>query len=115
MFLVLLIKPVNPARRDGSNEGVRVWGNLVMQLELYRTHVGTYPPSLENLVHRPTDPASAEKWRGPYIIDLGGFYDAWGRQLRYVRKGTGNSDRYALWGLGRDGIDGTRDDIHISG
>lgn len=84
------------------------------QLELYRMHVGDFPPSLAALFDRDAaeDP---EKWYGPYTPDLNPPIDAWGRPFLYQRLSKDGKHGYWLVGAGPDGWIGTADDQVISG
>jgi len=47
-------------------------------------------------------------WKGPYF-EYEDLWDSWGNELRYaVIEG-----EPVVWSVGRDGIDGTNDDIHV--
>ncbi len=85
-------------------------GNLATQLELYRMAMGNYPEELKYLTEKPSDDDD-NKWGGPYIKDSGSLKDAWGRELQYKFPGEYHEDSYDLWSLGKDGDDGTDDDI----
>lgn len=89
------------------------WGGPVgSALELYRTHIGTYPDDLKGLTEKPDDDEKAQKWAtGGYLQDAGQLKDAWGKELMYKFPGQFNQDRYDLWSVGPDGQDGTDDDI----
>lgn len=84
-------------------------------LDLYRAHMGTYPPSdeggLELLVEPPEEEEQAEKWAGPYIQKAEDLRDAWGNELFYEFPGEYNENSYDLYSAGPDGEEGTDDDI----
>lgn len=88
-------------------------GTLATQLEIFRTHMGRYPEELKELSEKPDDEAEAEKWAGPYITDPNSLKDAWGRELKYKgpEEAEFNKGKYDLYSLGKDGEDGTDDDI----
>ncbi len=76
---------------------------LLLALEIYRLHVGTYPPesiNLEGLISQPEIGNATERWRGPYIESAAVFVDPWGRRLRYTVNEQG---KYDLRSLGLDG------------
>jgi len=84
--------------------------SLSSAFALYNLHVGTYPTSLDDFVRAPAGEAAA-KWRGSYVEDLSRLSDAWGRRFEYKAPGLHNSQHYDLWSMGKDGEDGTDDDI----
>ena len=85
-------------------------GLLGMQLDIYRTHMGHYPTSLNDLTTRPSSDDQA-KWGGPYIKDNNSLMDPWGRPLRYRFPSQKDKEIYDLWSAGPDGVDDTDDDI----
>jgi len=83
-------------------------------LTTYRITVGDYPSSDEGLQALFTAPANkADRWRGPYVADGTKFpiVDPWGHPYLYRYPGTHNKSSYDLWSVGKDGTDGTEDDI----
>jgi len=85
-------------------------GQLAGQLEIYRLHMGKYPEELKQLVEKP-EGDDAGKWRGPYIQDVAKLKDPWGNELKFKCPGEVNTESYDLWSTGRDGQDGTDDDV----
>jgi general secretion pathway protein G len=84
-------------------------------LDTYRLDMSRYPKTDEGiaaLFEKPSDPAQATRWRGPYLkkrVDK----DPWGNS--YVYKAPGEKAEYELSSLGADGQEGgTGDgaDIH---
>ena len=80
----------------------------------YLGDVGSPPPNLEALVHKPDDvpewnPYTRIGWHGPYIDTLAGDYlhDAWGNEYIY------DPDRRIIKSKGPDGINNTDDDIIV--
>ncbi len=88
-------------------------GGLTSPLELFHQALGRYPEELKELFEKPEDEDEASKWTGPYIDDPTKLKDAWGRELQYLGndEAKANEGRYDLWSLGKDGEDGTDDDI----
>jgi general secretion pathway protein G len=84
-------------------------------LDLYRAHMGTYPPSeeggLELLHTAPEDEEKAEDWAGPYIKKAEDLRDAWGNELIYEFPGEYNENGYDLASPGPNGTAGDEDDI----
>jgi len=54
---------------------------------------------------------SQEVWRGPYVDSVHTLRDGWGQELLYKNPGIHNPQHYDLWSAGKDGEDGTDDDI----
>ena len=81
------------------------------QLELFRLEVGRYPGGLQELIEKPKKQQDAEKWKGPYLRGRDTLTDPWGNGLRYRHPGKHNPAKYDLWSTGRDGKDGTADDV----
>ena len=86
-------------------------GPIARALKFYKHDVGTFPDDLAVLCVRPSNAAQASKWLGPYLEDVQGLRDPWGRPYRYTYVGVHNKDAFDLWSVGADGIDGTADDI----
>jgi general secretion pathway protein G len=73
-------------------------------LKLYFKDNGCYPASGQALVELAND-----KMAGPYIAKIN--KDPWGRPFQYRYPGIHNPDSFDLWSIGKDGIEGTKDDI----
>lgn len=86
-------------------------------LDLYRTHVGTYPRSdqggLKLLLEAPSDEQLAKKWSGPYVKKAQDLLDPWGHDWIYEFPGRYHErdGGYDLSSAGPDGQEGTDDDI----
>jgi general secretion pathway protein G len=83
-------------------------------LTTYRITVGDYPSTEEGLQALFTAPSNkADRWRGPYVAEGTKFpiLDPWGHPYQYRYPGTHNKSSYDLWSIGKDGVDGTDDDI----
>jgi general secretion pathway protein G len=80
-------------------------------VETFRLDVGRYPTQQEGLaalVTKPTDPAIAGRWRGPYLDgDLP--VDPWKNPYQYAIPGA-NNQSFALYSLGADGKRGGEGD-----
>jgi Type II secretion system (T2SS), protein G len=115
LFLIALLWSnyisIKPNRRINSPIcGVSSCGPLPLQLDIYHTHMGHYPASLNDLTTTPTSDDQA-RWGEPYIKDNNSLMDPWGRPLRYRFPSTRDKEIYDLWSAGPDGIDDTDDDI----
>ncbi len=89
-----------------------VQSNIAVALDMFEVDNGLYPTTeqgLAALIEKPTTSAGSDKWNGPYL--KGGIpKDPWGRQYVYRCPGV-NSKDYDLCSVGRDGVEGTVDDI----
>lgn len=84
-------------------------------LKMYRVHMGHYPTDdeggLKALMEKPSDEDRAKKWAGPYIEKASDLKDEWGNDLIYKSPGQYNEQGFDLSSPGRDGQEGTEDDI----
>jgi type II secretion system protein G len=86
-------------------------GPIATALNLYRMDMGFYPKELKQLTEKP-EGDDAAKWKGPYLQDAGKLKDAWGNDLQYRFPGQFHGEQnFDLWSKGKDGQDGTEDDI----
>ena len=86
---------------------------LKQQLNVYSFDVGSPPTNeqgLAALVTCPSDLANPAKWGGPYLDVTATSQDPWGYEYQYAYPGK-NGEEFSIWSVGRDGIDGTDDDI----
>ncbi|MDD5422532.1 MAG: type II secretion system major pseudopilin GspG [Candidatus Omnitrophica bacterium] len=83
--------------------------NISMGLKLYELDNGSFPSTEEGVNALYEKPASATSWRGPYLEKKS--MDPWGNTYQYKCPGVHNSATYDLYSLGKDGQDGTADDV----
>lgn len=116
-MLVVLVVPnyhrhAEQARIDLARQLVAPNGTLAGQIELYRTRMGKYPDSLENLTSVPADPEERAKYgEEPFIKDSQSLKDPWGQELQYKYPGETSRDTFDLYSFGPDMKDGGDDDI----
>lgn len=79
------------------------------QLAMYRLNIGNYPSTSDGLDALLTPPASATGWRGPYLEKKP--LDPWQHPYQYRSPGTHNPSGFDLYSLGKDGLDGSGDEI----
>ncbi|MCF7854553.1 MAG: type II secretion system major pseudopilin GspG [Candidatus Pacebacteria bacterium] len=87
-------------------------GNIATALKLYELDNGTFPTTdqgLQALLEEPTSEPAPLDWRGPYLEKKP--VDPWGHRYEYRYPGTNNPNGYDLFSVGRDGVEGTDDDI----
>jgi len=78
-------------------------------INTYWLHMRQYPPTLQALVEPPAD-ADTTRWKGPYM-DKSIPLDPWGNEYKLQAPGTHNPATFDVWSSGKDGIDGTADDV----
>lgn len=109
--LVAMVMP----RLTGRGEQARasaakadIQANIATALKLYELDNGNFPSTEEGLNALLNKPASATNWNGPYLEKKP--IDPWGREYRHKSPGDHRSD-YDLYSLGKDGQEGTTDDV----
>ncbi len=111
VILVLLASLVGPRlfNQLGAAKGKAARAQIEMlgaALDTYRLDLSAYPTSEQGIAAlnvKPTEPAAAALWRGPYLkkpVDN----DPWGNP--YVYKSPGAHGDYDLVSLGADGKEG---------
>lgn len=86
-------------------------GPISSAIDTFHLEVGRYPKELSELTQKPDDEEDAKKWHGPYIKDASSLKDPWDHEFKYVAPGKVRETSYDLWSLGKDGQDGSDDDI----
>lgn len=86
---------------------------ISMGLENYFINAGRYPTTeqgLEALVEKPTKPPIPDRWH-PSLDEVP--LDPWKQPYKYAfpSKHAGSKKAYDIWSVGKDGQDGTADDI----
>lgn len=85
-----------------------IQANIATGLKLYELDNGSFPSTEEGLGALSAKPASAVNWNGPYLEKKP--VDPWGREYKYKSPGDHRSD-YDLFSTGKDGQEGTEDDV----
>jgi general secretion pathway protein G len=86
--------------------------NIASGLKLYELDNGNFPTTeqgIQALFLKPASQPVPLNWAGPYIERKP--LDPWGRPYRYKCPGAHNTMGYDLCSLGKDGQEGTADDI----
>lgn len=94
IVLVTLIFLVRTGFREKTDAGPQA---VIEMIESFKARTGAYPQTLDDLID-PTDPIEKKQ-----------ILDRWGRPLVYRPVGDG----YSLSSMGKDGRDGTEDDVQI--
>jgi len=93
-----VLKWVSGARSDSARIQIEALG---ASIDLYRLEVGSFPPTLEALVEKPS---GVDRWNGPYLKKKVIPKDPWGHS--YVYRYPGNNGSYDLVSLGADNSEG---------
>ncbi|MFH0763891.1 MAG: type II secretion system major pseudopilin GspG [Candidatus Omnitrophota bacterium] len=122
MIVVVIIAAIAAMivpRLSGRSEQARVAvaqadisSNISMALKLYELDNGNFPTTeqgLNALYTRPSSSPAPINWNGPYLETKP--VDPWGNPYQYKCPGAHNTMTYDLYSLGKDGSDGTADDI----
>jgi general secretion pathway protein G len=89
-----------------------ILSNIPLALDLYELDAETYPSTqqgLEALIEAPVSSPVPKNWNGPYLKKKP--VDPWGNDYRYASPGMHNLNGYDIYSIGRDGIEGSEDDI----
>lgn len=110
--LVAMVMP----RLTGRGEQARITAvkadiqtNIATALKLYELDNGNFPRTEEGLEALLNKPSSALNWNGPYLEKKP--FDSWGREYKYKSPGEHRPGDYDLYSLGKDGQEGTADDV----
>ncbi len=113
-ILAAMVVPRLAGRSDQAREAAArtdINANMAAALDLFEMDTGGYPTTeegLEALRRKPSDPATADKWRGPYLKKTP--KDPWGNPYVYRFPSSHEMD-YDLISLGKDGQEGGGDDV----
>lgn len=89
-----------------------ILADLRTDLERFRSDVGRYPQTLEDLTRRPSDPELSRGWRMQYREDVP--FDAWHQEFVYEKRDDkGSRYPYELYSWGKNGV-GSPEDEWIS-
>jgi len=85
---------------------------MATALKLYQLDNGNFPTTeqgLTALLTKPSTEPASSGWNGPYLEK--NPVDPWGNPYKYRCPGTSNRTTYDLCSVGRDGMEGTEDDV----
>jgi general secretion pathway protein G len=110
--VISFIAPGLPPGPDPSRNGIAKIqiSELESAIQAFREDTLRYPTTAEGLDALMHISGNLKGWNGPYVI-INVPPDAWGRPYHYCHPGVHNPDGYDLWSDGKDGIEGTKDDI----
>lgn len=110
-ILAALVIPKIAGKSEQARETAAmadIKGGIKSALDEYDVDMGTYPPSLQDLL---TAPRNSHNWHGPYFDPPTLPVDPWGNPYLYAYPGKHNATGYDLWSAGPDGKSGDQDDI----
>jgi general secretion pathway protein G len=116
VVIIGILAAIVVPKLTGRSEDARIGAaqadikSISTALSMYEGDNGRYPPSLEALLIRPTNP-EPPKWKGPYLDTREVPRDPWGHPYFYIYPSAGNPNNYDLFSAGPDGQPGTADDI----
>ncbi|MDJ0951177.1 MAG: type II secretion system major pseudopilin GspG [Alphaproteobacteria bacterium] len=96
-----VMKYVGRAKTDTARIEVQ---NISSALDLYVLDTGRYPTQEEGLVALVEQPASAQRWDGPYLKKREMLLDPWGNAYAY--RIPGQRGKFDLFSLGADATEG---------
>lgn len=104
--LAAMVAPSLIGRSDEAKDKIAQGdlASLDTALKLYRLDTGAYPTTEQGL-----ESLMSASGKGPYLERKP--LDPWGRKYQYRCPGTHRPSSYDLFSSGRDGKDGTSDDI----
>lgn len=117
VIIIGIIAAIAVPRMTGRTEKARIAAakqtitSLSAALDSFELSVGRFPSTeegLESLIEKPTSLTEEDQWDGPYMRQIP--LDPWNRPFVYRYPGEHSID-YDLVSLGRDGEEGTEDDI----
>lgn len=113
--LVGMVMPNLAGKSEQAKRSVAradIEANIATALELYEVDNGNFPATeqgLSALRSKPSSSPAPKNWNGPYLKKEA--KDPWANTYVYKSPGEHNSDSYDLSSKGKDGIEGTEDDI----
>lgn len=123
MIVVIIISALAAMvvpRLTGRTEQARVAiaegdinSNIATALKLYELDNGNYPTTeqgLNALLSKPSSAPAPISWTGPYLEKRP--IDPWKNEYKYKCPGAHNTAGYDLYSVGKDGVEGTADDVN---
>ena len=113
--LAAMIMPRLAGRSEQANKaraGAEISSNIGLALKLYELDNGNYPTTeqgLEALMTKSSVNPVPQNWQGPYLEKKP--IDPWGRPYQYKCPGVHSKTGFDLYSLGKDGQEGSEDDV----
>lgn len=106
-LMTIIISKLTGAQDNAMEDSARLAMQQMDQtLQMYKVHNYKFPSTDEGLDALVTAPASAKRWRGPYI-EKKKLDDPWGQPYAYESDG----QTFKIISAGKDGSVGTEDDL----
>lgn len=90
--------------RAKSQTAMVQMSNIKAAVQMFYIDVGAIPTSTQGLNALITRPQNVNSWNGPYLEDVDGLTDPWGR--RYLLRVPGTNKTFDIYSYGRDGQPG---------
>ncbi|MBI3602051.1 MAG: type II secretion system major pseudopilin GspG [Candidatus Omnitrophica bacterium] len=113
--LAAIVVPRLSGRSDQAKVSIAeadINSNIALAMKLYQLDNGIFPTTEQGLAALTAKPSTAPvpvNWKEPYLEKKP--LDPWGNPYQYKCPGAHNSLTYDLYSLGKDGLEGTADDI----
>ena len=113
--LAAMMVPRLSGRADQAKVSVAqsdINASIATALKLYQLDNGNFPSAeqgLNALLVKPSSEPVPNNWNGPYLEKPP--IDPWGNPYKYRYPGTNNKATYDLYSVGKDGTEGTDDDV----
>lgn len=105
-----VLRYLGKARTDTAKAQIAA---IATALELYALDNGTFPAQQTGLGALVQAPQGASRWNGPYLKNINGLVDPWGRPYQYRMPGRNNQPD--IFTLGRDNaVGGAGEDADVS-
>lgn len=96
---------VSKAERTAAKQQIDAFSKA---LDTYRLDMGSFPTTEQGLAALSKAPSGSTRWKGPYLKKEAPV-DPWGNPYQYKAPGS-NGQPYEIRSLGRDGVQGGKDD-----
>ena len=113
--LAAMVVPRLSGRTEQSRVAVAdadIKANIATALKLYELDNGNFPTTeqgLNALLSKPASNPAPLNWNGPYLEKKPS--DPWKNPYQYKSPGVHNTTTYDLYSVGKDGTEGTADDV----
>ena len=98
-----LMRQLGSAKHKVAEQSIE---RLAGILDLYRLDVGNYPTTEQGLQSLSAAPNGVTGWDGPYVKDVSGLKDPWGRPFAYRSPSERQDHPFDIYSLGSDGKPG---------
>jgi general secretion pathway protein G len=114
LILIPLVIALMGSIRTSKEHATEVLISMIeMALYSFRLDIRRYPDTYEGLLALYEKPkgVNSDDWKGPYLKKHMPK-DPWRQDFRYISPGVHNKESFDLFSIGRDGVEGTIDDIN---